>query len=78
MRSAGLVGAHRRRRRGVTRRDPAARPAPDLVKRQGTATAPDQRWVADIKEVATLEGKLYLAAVGSRRSAPRPCTYSAW
>jgi transposase-like protein len=35
MRAAGLVGCHRRRRVGLTRRDPAARPAPDLVQRHG-------------------------------------------
>ena len=40
MRAAGLVGCHRRRRRGLTRRDPQARPAPDLVQRAFTAAAP--------------------------------------
>ncbi|HHV62239.1 MAG TPA: IS3 family transposase, partial [Firmicutes bacterium] len=34
MRKAGLVGVHRRRRRGMTRRNPAQEPAPDLVERQ--------------------------------------------
>jgi putative transposase len=63
MRAAGLVGCHRRRRRGVTRRDAAARPAPDLVNRQFTATAPNRRWTADIKQVPTGEGWLYVAPV---------------
>lgn len=64
MRQAGLVGASRRRD-GVTttRRDPEARPAPDLVDRDFTATAPNQLWVADITFVPTANGFLYLAVV---------------
>ena len=64
MRAAGLVGASRRRS-GVTttRRDPDARPAPDLVDRDFTATAPNQLWVADITFVPTANGFLYLAVV---------------
>jgi transposase InsO family protein len=44
MRGAGLSGCHRRRRRRVhtTRRDLLATPAPDLVERDFTATAPNQ------------------------------------
>jgi len=63
MRAAGLVGCHRRRRRGLTRRDPQAAPAPDLVERAFTAQRPDQLWVADITYVPTWSGWLYLAVV---------------
>ena len=64
MRAAGLVGASRRRA-GVTttQRDKEARPAPDLVDRDFTATAPNQLWVADITFVPTSTGFLYLAVV---------------
>ena len=64
MRAAGLVGASRRRA-GVTttKRDKEARPAPDLVDRDFTATAPNQLWVADITFVPTTAGFLYLAVV---------------
>jgi putative transposase len=64
MRAAGLVGASRRRA-GVTttKRDKEARPAPDLVDRGFTATAPNQLWVADITFVPTATGFLYLAVV---------------
>jgi putative transposase len=64
MRAAGLVGASRRRA-GVTttKRDKEARPAPDLVDRDFTATAPNQLWVADITFVPTATGFLYLAVV---------------
>jgi putative transposase len=64
MRDAGLVGASRRRRGPITtRRDKAARPAPDLVNRNFAAKAPNQLWVADITFVPTAAGFLYLAVV---------------
>ncbi|MBW3590677.1 MAG: IS3 family transposase [Actinobacteria bacterium] len=63
MRLAGLVGAHQRRQGGCTRRDPAATPNPDLVRRQFKVDAPDALWVTDISEHPTAEGKVYVAAV---------------
>jgi putative transposase len=45
------------------RRDLDARPAPDLVDRKFTATAPNELWVADITFVPTAAGFLYLAVV---------------
>jgi putative transposase len=63
MRTAGLVGCHRRRRRGLTRRDPQAAPAPDLVQRAFIADQPDRLWVADITYIPTWSGWLYLAVV---------------
>ena len=64
MRTAGLVGASRRRGDVVTtKRDKEARPAPDLVDRDFTATKPNQLWVADITFVPTAAGFLYLAVV---------------
>jgi transposase InsO family protein len=63
MRNAGILGVHRRRRHGLTRRDPAATPAPDLVERRFTPPAPDRLWVADITQQRTDEGWLYLAVV---------------
>ncbi len=64
MRAAGLVGASRRRA-GVTttRRDRAARPAPDLVDRKFAADRPNRLWVADITFVPAASGFLYLAVV---------------
>jgi hypothetical protein len=53
MRSAGLVGCHRHRRRGLTSRDPQAAPPPDLVGRRFTADQPDRVWAADITYVPT-------------------------
>jgi hypothetical protein len=64
MREAGLVGAsHRRGGPVTTRRDQEVRPAPDLVDRNFVAEAPNQLWVADITDVPTAAGFLYLAVV---------------
>jgi putative transposase len=63
MRSAGIIGVHRRRRHGLTRRDPAAASAPDLVERRFTPPAPERLWVAVITQQRTDEGWLYLAVV---------------
>ena len=63
MRVYGIVGVTRRRRTTTTRRDREARPAPDLVERAFTATAPNQLWVADITYIPTWAGFLYLAVV---------------
>ena len=63
MRGEGLQGVSRRRGMRTTRRDRDARPAPDLVRREFTASKRDRLWVADITYVPTWEGVLYLAAV---------------
>lgn len=63
MRQAGLMGVHRRRPWGCTRRDPARDPYPDLVQRTFTATAPNRLWVGDMTQHRTDEGWLYLAVV---------------
>jgi len=63
MRRAGIEGASRRKRRGLTRRDSKGRPVPDLVERDFAVDGPDQLWVADITYVPTWSGFLYLAVV---------------
>jgi putative transposase len=63
MRAAGLAGVSRRAFVTTTRRDPAARPAPDLVQRTFTVAGPNRLWVADITYIPTGAGFLYLAAV---------------
>jgi len=63
MKAAGLAGVSRRKGTRTTIRDSDARPAPDLVDRDFTATAPDQLWVADITYIPTWAGFLYLAVV---------------
>ena len=63
MRGAGLEGVSRRRGTKTTVRGEEARPAPDLVDRDFTATGPDQVWVSDITYIPTWAGFLYLAVV---------------
>lgn len=65
MREAGLVGVHRRRRTAPVPRPAfrAATTAPDLVRRNFSAEAPDRLWVADITDLPTGEGFLHLAAI---------------
>lgn len=60
----GLAGAVRGRttRTTVPAEAPAARPA-DLLDRDFTAAAPNQRWVADITYVPTWSGFVYVAFV---------------
>lgn len=59
----GLVARVRKRRKNLTRPDKQAVPFQDLVRRDFTAQAPNVRWVGDMTEVPTGEGKLYLSTV---------------
>jgi len=62
-RPRNIQGASRRKALKTTIRDKEARPAPDLVNRQFTASTTDQLWVADITYVPTLTGFLFLAII---------------
>ena len=51
MRQLSIEGVSRRGgRRGTTKADPSARPAPDLVERNFSAGRPNQLWLADLTE----------------------------
>ncbi len=63
MRVAGIRGASRARRRFTTHADPAAVRAPDLVKRDFSASRPDETWVADFTYCSTWSGIVYVAFV---------------
>jgi putative transposase len=63
MRERGIRGVARRRRRGLTKADTTAVPAPDLIGRDFTAPAPGTKLVGDITYLPTAEGWLYLASV---------------
>ena len=56
MRAAGLYGVSRHNWIVTTLRDRDARPAPDLVERNFTATGPNRLWVADITYIPTCAG----------------------
>jgi transposase InsO family protein len=63
MRALGLRGASRRKFLVTTQRDACATPAPDLVQRHFQADAPNRLWVADLTDIPTGVGLLYLAVV---------------
>jgi transposase InsO family protein len=60
---SGLVARRKRRRKGSTRPGKGRWRAADLVHRDFTAGAVNQRWFGDGTEIRTDEGKLYLASV---------------
>lgn len=68
LRQAGLQGCRRRPGPRIARRKPDTPAAPDLVRREFAAPAPDRLWVADITYVPTWVGFLYLAVVLDVRS----------
>src|SRR5262245_645033 len=59
MAELGLAGRKPKRRRSLTKAGKRS-VAPDRVRRQFTAVAPNLLWCGDLTEVATEEGKLYL------------------
>jgi transposase InsO family protein len=64
MREAGLHSRRRPKRRVRTTDSQHTRPlAPNLLKRDFSASAPNQKWVGDIVGIWTDEGWLYLAAL---------------
>jgi putative transposase len=56
MRELGIQGVSRRGKRKAKKSAAEAPAAPDLVKREFTATRPDELWVADITYIPTWEG----------------------
>jgi transposase-like protein len=69
MAAADLVGVHRRKRRGLTKQDKLAPPAPDLVGRKFTAVMPGIKMVGDITSPADPPG---LAVPGQRDRSVHP------
>jgi len=63
MREAGIEGVSRRVSRRTTRPDPCAGRAEDLVRRNFTATAPNQLWVTDLTYVSSWAGTVYVCFI---------------
>jgi len=63
MRANGLRGARRDKTFVTTRSDPAASRPPDLVKRDFTASRPNELWVVDFTYVPTWAGTVFTAFV---------------
>ncbi len=63
MKERSIHGASRRKGFKTTVRDRDARPAPDLVDRKFTATAPNQLWVADISVLQQHRRELVMSRI---------------
>ena len=63
MRAAGIAGVRRGKRVRTTKPDPAAARHPDLVRRDFTATEPNQLWVTDLTFVPTWAGVAYVCFI---------------
>jgi putative transposase len=63
MRVEGIRGASRAKKRYTTHADAGAVRAPDLVKRDFTATRPNEKWVADFTYCSTWSGIVYVAFI---------------
>jgi putative transposase len=72
MKAAGLRGCMRGKKRRITRRDPQAAPAPELLRRDFVAAQLNRGWLADIIYGPTWEGFLYLADGGFAWRARKP------
>jgi Transposase and inactivated derivatives len=53
----------KRRPKGLTKADPAAQASENLIQQDFTASSPNQKWLGDITEIPTAEGKLYVVAI---------------
>jgi putative transposase len=63
MHAEGLRARQTRRFRSTTKRNESHRPASNLLQRDFGAERPDQKWLADITYIPTVQGWLYLAAI---------------
>ena len=63
MRVAGIEGARRSKRVRTTRPAPMSARHPDLVKREFTASTPNQLWVTDLTFVPTWSGVAYVCFI---------------
>lgn len=64
MRKVGLIAKMKKKIKVTTKKaNPKAKAAPNLLEQNFTAEQPNQRWVADITYVWTLEEWLYVACV---------------
>jgi len=63
MRTLGIRGASRSKKRFTTKSDPTHVRAPDLIKRDFTASRPNEKWVADFTYCSTWSGIVYVAFI---------------
>lgn len=49
--------------KGLTKSDPAAQASENLIQQDFSSSSPNQKWLGDITEIPTSDGKLYVAAI---------------
>ncbi|MFZ3100894.1 MAG: DDE-type integrase/transposase/recombinase [Desulfitobacteriaceae bacterium] len=49
--------------KGITKADLKAQASENLIQQDFSASSPNQKWLGDITEIPTADGKLYVAAV---------------
>jgi len=63
MKANGLMQKRKRNPNSLTREERRAQKSENLIKQDFTAQAPNKKWLSDITEVPTSEGKLYVSPV---------------
>jgi transposase InsO family protein len=63
MKSNSLLQKKKRRPNGLTKEDYAAQKSENLISQDFRASEPNSKWLSDISEVLTADGKLYLSPV---------------
>ena len=58
-----LMLKKRRKPNGLTKADKEAQKSQNLIKKDFTAQSPNEKWLGDVTEIATADGKLYVAAI---------------
>ncbi|REE78635.1 integrase-like protein [Paenibacillus taihuensis] len=63
MKKHDLLKKAKRYPNGITREDAAAQKSENLIQRDFSSSTPNAKWLSDITEVPSSDGKLYLSAV---------------
>ena len=63
MKANDLLQKKKRASKGLTKEDQMAQKSENLINQDFTATEPNSKWLSDISEVSTADGKLYIAPI---------------
>jgi transposase InsO family protein len=63
MRKKGLIHAKKKKPNSITKADKLAQKSENLLKRDFTANAPNEKFVTDITQIPTLDGPLYISGI---------------
>lgn len=63
MRENGLMHKEKRHPQSLTKADKAAQASDDLLKRDFSSQEPNRKWVTDITQLPTADGKLYISGI---------------